>query len=95
MSPAAFEPAIPASLRPQTHALDQATTWIGELVNGTQCENDHRRRRKSDVHKVMVPLTLIHILTKSLSLFCLPTGICLLFCVRAVFNCKHLASTGN
>jgi hypothetical protein len=95
MSPAGFEPAIPGSEQPQTHALDQATTWIGESVNGTQCEYDHRRRRKSDVYKVMVPLTLIHILTNSLSLCCLPTGIRLLFCVTVVFNCKHLASTGN
>jgi hypothetical protein len=30
--PAEFEPAIPASERPQTHALDRATTGIGCLV---------------------------------------------------------------
>ena len=66
MFPAGFEPAIPARERPQTHALDQATIRIGEPVNVTKCEYDHRRRRKSDVHKVMVPLTLIHILTNSL-----------------------------
>ena len=29
MSPAGFEPAIPASERPQTHALDRATTGTG------------------------------------------------------------------
>jgi len=29
MSPAEFEPAIPASERRQTHALDRATTGIG------------------------------------------------------------------
>jgi hypothetical protein len=27
MSPAGFEPAFPASERPQTHALDRADTW--------------------------------------------------------------------
>jgi len=34
MSPAGFEPAIPASKRPQTHALDRAATGldIGLLV---------------------------------------------------------------
>ena len=30
MSPAGFEPAIPASERPQTHALDRAATAIGD-----------------------------------------------------------------
>ena len=30
MLPAGFEPAIPASERPQTHALDRAATGIGE-----------------------------------------------------------------
>jgi len=29
MPPAGFEPAIPASKRPQTHALDRAATGIG------------------------------------------------------------------
>ena len=29
MLPAGFEPAIPASERPQTHALDRAATGIG------------------------------------------------------------------
>jgi len=28
MAPAGFESAIPASERPQTHALDRAATWI-------------------------------------------------------------------
>jgi len=31
MTAAAFEPAIPASDRPQTHALDRAATRIGNL----------------------------------------------------------------
>ena len=31
MSPAAFEPTIPASERPQTNALDRAATGIGFL----------------------------------------------------------------
>ena len=30
---AGFEPAIPASERPQTHALDGAATGIGTFVN--------------------------------------------------------------
>ena len=29
MPPAGFEPAIPASERPQTHALHRAATWLG------------------------------------------------------------------
>ena len=29
MPPAGFEPAVPASERPQTHALDRAATGIG------------------------------------------------------------------
>jgi len=29
---AVFEPAIPASERPQTHALDGADTWIGSTI---------------------------------------------------------------
>jgi len=29
MLPAGFEPAVPASERPQTHALDRVVTWIG------------------------------------------------------------------
>ena len=32
MPPAGFEPAIPASERPQTHALDRVTTEIGRVV---------------------------------------------------------------
>jgi hypothetical protein len=31
MPPEGFEPAIPASERPQTHALDRAVTGIGRL----------------------------------------------------------------
>jgi hypothetical protein len=33
MPPAGFEPAIPASKRPQTHTLDRATTGIGASFN--------------------------------------------------------------
>ena len=33
MPPAGFEPAIPASKRPQTHALEQAATGIGGEYN--------------------------------------------------------------
>jgi hypothetical protein len=32
MPPAGFEPAIPASKRPQIHAFDRATTGIGQFV---------------------------------------------------------------
>ena len=32
MTPAGFEPAIPASERPQTHALDRAANGIGKDV---------------------------------------------------------------
>jgi hypothetical protein len=32
MTPAGFEPTVPASERPQTHALDHAATEIGETV---------------------------------------------------------------
>ena len=34
MSPAGFEPAIPASERQQTHALKSAATWIGNITAG-------------------------------------------------------------
>jgi hypothetical protein len=33
MPPAGFEPAIPASERPQTHSLDSAATGIGTQVS--------------------------------------------------------------
>jgi hypothetical protein len=32
MPPEGFEPAIPASERPQTHALDRGTTEIGTYI---------------------------------------------------------------
>jgi hypothetical protein len=32
MPPAGFEPPIPASARPQAHALDTAATGIGDLL---------------------------------------------------------------
>jgi len=32
MSPAEFEPAIPSNERPQTNALDRATTGIGVCI---------------------------------------------------------------
>jgi hypothetical protein len=32
MSPAEFEPAIPASVRPPTYALDRAATGIGDNI---------------------------------------------------------------
>jgi hypothetical protein len=31
MPPVGFEPTIPVSERPKTHALDRAATWIGHL----------------------------------------------------------------
>ena len=36
MTPAAFEPAIPANKRPQTHVLDRAATGIGHTKIYTQ-----------------------------------------------------------
>jgi len=36
MTPAVFEPAIPANERPQTHALDRATSGIGRKVRLTE-----------------------------------------------------------
>jgi hypothetical protein len=35
MPPVAFEPTIPVSERPQTHALDRAATGIGLILNTT------------------------------------------------------------
>ena len=32
MPPAGFEPTIPASEQPQTHALDRAATGIGKFI---------------------------------------------------------------
>jgi hypothetical protein len=43
MTPAGFEPAIPASERSQTHALDGAATEIGI--------NKHCRLKKSKIFK--------------------------------------------
>jgi hypothetical protein len=40
--PAEFEPAIPASERPQTHAMDRATAEIGttvDLLKNYLCES--------------------------------------------------------
>jgi hypothetical protein len=34
MPPAGFEPTIPASERPQTHALDRVATGVGSLPKG-------------------------------------------------------------
>ena len=36
MSPVGFEPAIPASERPQTHALDRTATGIGPAIFSDQ-----------------------------------------------------------
>jgi hypothetical protein len=36
MTPAGFEPIIPASERPQTHALDGAATGIGRITTETK-----------------------------------------------------------
>jgi hypothetical protein len=53
-NPAGFEPAIPASKRPQTHALDFEATRIGLLSLATQIKSvsklqlaiDHAEHRK-------------------------------------------------
>jgi hypothetical protein len=44
MPPAEFEPAIPASERPQTHALDRAATGIGALQVATKLRDLHTRK---------------------------------------------------
>jgi hypothetical protein len=46
MSPAGFEPVIPAYERPsQTHALKRAVTGIGEKQNGTKFYVERRKGR--------------------------------------------------
>jgi len=41
MPPAGFEASIPASERPQTHALDRAATWIGDnLISPSYIESN-------------------------------------------------------
>ena len=40
MPPTGFEPAIPASERPQTHALDRAATGISSLNNTSTNTNN-------------------------------------------------------
>ena len=42
MPPAGFEPTIPASERPQTHALDRAATGIGWDRTRTSAVRDRR-----------------------------------------------------
>jgi hypothetical protein len=46
MPPAGFEPTIPASERPQTHALDRAATAIGESRN-YQVHNELKQNYKT------------------------------------------------
>jgi hypothetical protein len=45
MPPAGFEPAIPTSERPQTHALDGATTGIGIVDGDAHMNNSGGRKR--------------------------------------------------
>jgi len=45
MPPVGFEPAIPASERPQTHALDRAATEIGYASNNIFKENVEKKRQ--------------------------------------------------
>jgi len=49
MPPAGFEPAIPASKRPQTHALDRAATGTGHPV-------------VTNLHKQEVSITTIFVI---------------------------------
>ena len=44
MPPAGFEAAIPASERPQTHALDRAVIGIGTADGDTNMNNSRERR---------------------------------------------------
>jgi len=54
MPPAAFEPAIPASERPRTHALDRAATGKGEKnINLNACVDSN--------HKTVVVNTVMNL----------------------------------
>jgi hypothetical protein len=46
MSPAGFEPTIPANERPQTHALDCAATGIGTFSLSRKKEKKKKKRKK-------------------------------------------------
>ena len=49
MLPAGFEPAFPASQRPQTHALDRAATGIGmEEPYTDKLKNTAKQKRISE-----------------------------------------------
>jgi hypothetical protein len=51
---AGFEPAIPASERPQTHALDPAATRIGTFTGVDIIFNDQRTELTS------IDITILH-----------------------------------
>jgi hypothetical protein len=48
-APAVFEPTIPASERPQTHALDRTATGIGFVTTRSSCYACSKRLRFATV----------------------------------------------
>jgi hypothetical protein len=46
MPPVEFEPTIPASERPQTHALDRAATGIGVSIGANEKKHTNPRLRR-------------------------------------------------
>jgi hypothetical protein len=56
MPPAGFEPAIPASEWPQTHALDRADTVIGNNNN-----NNNNNNLRPAVHILMKKAVLVNV----------------------------------
>ena len=59
--PAGFEPAIPASERPQTYVLDRAATGIGSLISIR--ENNHKRTSRvvmNSAYRVRQRMSLDH-----------------------------------
>jgi hypothetical protein len=69
MPPARFEPAIPASERPQTHALDGATTGIRLCIG--YCNKTNRYRKTSNFRNIFI-LQLTEIFFKNLHMFLRP-----------------------
>jgi hypothetical protein len=50
--PAGFEPAIPESERPHTHALDSAATGIGFVITRSSCYSSNKRLRFATVRGI-------------------------------------------
>jgi hypothetical protein len=56
MRPAGFEPAIPASKRPQTHALDGAATGIG-TKGSYKTKRNQKQLRSKEQHNLYTSST--------------------------------------